>query len=120
MYQALHRDESHAYYVANRVKHQQRYRANAAAIKQRNQQTRADAIAIYGGCCVICEATEKLEFDHVNNDGEQHRTIESHHMMLRRIVKAGARITDYELQLLCRHHHHAKPKMNQQKVELAA
>ncbi len=71
-------------------------------------ELRAQAIAVYGGRCVECGTTEDLEFDHVNNDGQEHRLWESNQAMLSRIVRGGEPIRDFELQLLCAFHHDVK------------
>jgi hypothetical protein len=66
------------------------------------QHKRSKAIAVYGGACFECKATNKiLDFDHVNGDGKQHRLKESSDATIRRIARTGQKIKDYELQLLC-------------------
>jgi hypothetical protein len=71
---------------------------------------RAQAIAIYGGHCERCGTTSgangsgrrmTLEFDHIDGDGGEHRKVESHQSMLKRIVAAGCPIEDRRLRLLC-------------------
>jgi hypothetical protein len=61
---------------------------------------RLQAIAIYGGQCDGCGDTDGLEFDHVDNNGDEHRQHEEVAAMIRRIVKLG-RLPDYRLRLLC-------------------
>lgn len=63
---------------------------------------RATALAIYGGQCMECGSTDQLEFDHVDNDGGDHRAVESQPKMIRRIAKLGRPISDYHIRLLCR------------------
>lgn len=38
-----------------------------------NKGLRAVVVAQYGGACVRCGAREKLELDHIHNDGKRHR-----------------------------------------------
>ena len=71
-------------------------------------QVRAAALGIYGGACSRCGSSEDLEFDHVNDDGLAHRAIETLHSMLHRIVRTGAPLTDWDLQILCRPCHRWK------------
>jgi hypothetical protein len=72
-----------------------------ASMKSWQQRTRQIAIEIYGGECNRCGSTERLEFDHLNNDGAEHREIEGHKSMYARIAREGKPITDYALNLLC-------------------
>lgn len=65
----------------------------------------AAAIEIYGGRCVECESDESLEFDHVNNDGLEHRKAEQSASMVRRIARIGHRLDEWQIQLLCRDCH---------------
>ena len=74
------------------------------------RRMRAVAIEVYGGKCVQCGATDDLEFDHVNNDGHEHRKHEDNRTMLRRIYNSGKPISDYELQLLCKPCHRRKSR----------
>ena len=68
---------------------------------QRYREARAAAIRIYGGRCEGCGDSQRLEFDHINGDGGEHRKVEGATDMLRRIASSGQRITDWELRLLC-------------------
>lgn len=47
----------------------------AASDKRYYDKLRAQIIEILGGCCVVCGTTEKLEFDHINNDGKLDRAV---------------------------------------------
>ena len=69
---------------------------------------RAKAVEIYGGVCVMCGGTDRLEFDHVNGDGREHRKIEDAMATIRRIVRTGRPIEDWELRLLCWECHHGQ------------
>lgn len=88
------------------------HRANPDAMREHNRayyaKNLAAAIAIYGGCCVRCGSTDRMEFDHVNGDGAEHRKREHNQQMLRRIARTGARLPDVEIQLLCHAHHWEK------------
>jgi hypothetical protein len=79
-----------------------RERSRGAVARRRDR-----AEAVYGGRCVVCGATEALEFDHPNEDGNEHRQDESISAMLSRIALQG-RLEDRELQLLCSRHHQIK------------
>jgi 5-methylcytosine-specific restriction endonuclease McrA len=78
---------------------------HAALQRETFAQARAGAEKIYGAACAECGRTSDLEFDHVNNDGHEHRQQESVVSMYRRIVAAGAPLEDRELQLLCQSCH---------------
>lgn len=41
--------------------------------KQLRYMRKAQAIELLGGKCVNCGSTERLEFDHINNDREDHK-----------------------------------------------
>lgn len=87
--------------AVNRHRITQQRRENYALV-------RARAVEIYGGCCVACGSTVRMELDHVNEDGADHRERESASLLYHRIARTGARITDYDLQLLCHLCHSAK------------
>jgi hypothetical protein len=83
--------------------HRARYvpsEARAARVADRSR-----AIEIYGGVCAMCGSTDDLEFDHVDRNGQDHRTVETPLQMVRRIARTGERLTDYRLRLLCRPDH---------------
>lgn len=126
------------YRTANREKIQESARARYAAnpVRRRNSsrkwmaenleksraasriyvaRIRAEAVRVYGGVCVTCKSTDRLELDHVNNDGRAHRKIEPHTQMYARIARTGARLTDVELQLLCVPCHHTKTGLERRK-----
>lgn len=75
----------------------------AEYMNRRYHQRRARAIAILGGCCVICGSTESLEIDHADRAtklidlGRRWSTSESAY--LAELAKC---------QLLCRQHHKEK------------
>jgi len=62
---------------------------------------RQQAIAIYGGHCDGCGDISNLEFDHVDNNGAEHRKTEEVKAMVHRIAELGSRLPDYRLRLLC-------------------
>ena len=78
-----------------------RYQANRAQILTRYHSDRQRAIAVYGGRCEGCGDVHRLEFDHPGWDGGEHRKVESHKAMYRRIAELGERLTDRRLRLLC-------------------
>jgi hypothetical protein len=84
------------------------YEANGHTRRTAQQTAREQAVEIYGGYCVNCGDTRDLQFDHVNGDGGTHRTVEAAHIMVRRIAATGTRITDHDLQLLCKDCHQRK------------
>lgn len=102
------RAKAKAYYAANRERRIAYYAERRADRAADRAALRAAAVAIYGGACAWCGSTEELEFDHVDNDGEEHRAVESPATMMRRIVASGAPITDRRLQLLCRPCHRGR------------
>lgn len=79
---------------------------------------RQEAEVIYGGRCAVCGVTGRLEFDHVDNDGSQHRAVESMTSVLWRIVAGGAPLADVRLQLLCPWHHFCKTSPKQARQQL--
>ena len=80
---------------------------------------RDKAIQVYGGQCENCGSVDRLEFDHVNGDGAEHRNAESAGRMKRRIADTGRRLDDYELRLLCRPCHiHADRPVSAQALAL--
>jgi hypothetical protein len=81
---------------------------NRTRARRWNRANRAVAIEIYGGRCVECGSTDRLELDHVNTDGNVHRAREAAQTMHGRIARAGCRLDDWDLQLLCATHHRAK------------
>lgn len=91
--------------VRERQKAHDYYTDNQGRIRKRARGIRAAAIAVYGGQCELCGGMDNLEFDHVNGDGGEHRKIEAHWTMLRRIATGGP-IADYQLRLLCSRCHH--------------
>jgi hypothetical protein len=81
------------------------YYARASVRKRARRKTlRAAAVAAYGGKCVDCGGTERLQFDHPNRDGAEHRALENHHSMIRRIAETGV-LPDWDLELRCTHCH---------------
>lgn len=73
-----------------------------AGSPERWQYHRARAIAVYGGRCVWCNATDDLEFDHPDNDGATHRRVQSTAAMIQWISAHGRPLDDWRLQLLCK------------------
>jgi hypothetical protein len=76
------------------------YARAGAAKRERDASRRAAAVAAYGGKCVDCGTTERLEFDHPNRDGAEHRRAENPKALARRIATAGV-IPDRNLELRC-------------------
>lgn len=74
--------------------------------KDKRAALRSAAIEVYGGCCVLCGSIEGLEFDHVNDDGAEHRKTEDGNSMVIRIARSGKPIEDFDLRLLCKPCHH--------------
>ncbi len=113
-----------SWYAANRAgvrRNQKVYRdANRPSLLTRqrayNEQVRLEAVAVYGGECAVCGSRADLEFDHVNNDGREHRKTETPQAMFRRIARAGARLTDWDLQLLCPDHHRSKTSVERRAI----
>jgi hypothetical protein len=84
---------------------------------------RRKAVAIYGDACAVCgvdSEASRLEFDHVNNDGKQHRTKEQVTQWLWRVARTGQKLTEYEIQLLCVEHHKAKTAQHRAALKAAA
>lgn len=102
------RAKAAAYYAENKAAKAARYQDERAELAETAQAVRAAAVRIYGGRCTQCGSDERLEFDHINDDGRKHRAREHHRSMLRRIVATGTQITDFELQLLCFPCHRAR------------
>lgn len=100
------RERARAYYRANVAKkaayHAAHRDARVADGKANRDAIRATAARIYGGVCEWCSAAEDLEFDHVDDDGSEHRAEEDLRAMLRRIALTGERLPDRRLRLLCR------------------
>lgn len=101
------RAKAKAYYHRNRDAGSA-LQSRAVLLSSRHAAMRADAVRIYGGACVRCGTTVGLDFDHVNNDGNLHRETETLVPMLRRICETQSRLSDWDLQLLCRRCHVAK------------
>lgn len=97
------RAKSAAYYAANRELKRSGYHEGGG--KERKAAAfaanRARAIEIYGGCCIGCGSQTGLEFDHVEEDGKAHRAVEGTASVFRRIARAGTRLPDVSLRLLC-------------------
>lgn len=81
------RDQRPANVIADQVDHR--------------RKERLQAIAVYGGQCEGCGDTGGLEFDHVDNNGAEHRMKEEVAAMVHRIASTGTPIADYRLRLLC-------------------
>lgn len=107
-------------YAANREGKAAYYQANKDRVKTRYADYRDRAIAIYGGRCTRCGSTDRLEFDHEESDGEEHRKIESHLTLYRRIALLGSPITDYRLRLLCAPCHRSRSRLGTQNGRLGA
>jgi len=88
------------------VKYRIRWRKDA---QLRRTQLRQEALAAYGGVCVWCGESRKecLNFDHINDDGKQHREILSSPTELYRWLKENNYPKDV-VQLLCGSCHNAK------------
>lgn len=99
------RERMRVYAKARYQEHREEMREYGRAYYAKNL---AAAVAVYGGCCARCGSTDRLEFDHVNGDGAEHRKREHNQLMLRRIARTSARLPDVELQLLCHAHHWEK------------
>lgn len=78
---------------------------------ERYAAARLLAVEIYGGRCSECGATDRLEFDHIENDGGDHRRAESQPRMIRRIAKLGRAIDDHRIHLLCQDCHRGPGRM---------
>jgi hypothetical protein len=92
----------------------ERFRAlMRASLKRRNDELRLECVEGYGGKCVCCGEAEEvfLEFDHVNDDGKEHRAAlgsgASRDMWWRWLIKNNF---PPEIQLLCANCHTAKTK----------
>lgn len=90
---------------SNRYYHERKSPALKLVQNQRQAESfraaKGRALVIYGGACVSCGSTERLEFDHVANDGAEHRADEPRNAMIRRIAREGRRLEDVALRLLC-------------------
>lgn len=105
------RAKSAAYYAANRERelandserHKRTYHERGGREKRAETYAadRARAVEIYGGVCVGCGSQTGLEFDHVENNGTEHRRGENTAQMFRRIARSGSRLSDFPLRLLC-------------------
>ncbi len=105
------RAKSAAYYAANRdreladdkVRGKARYDDGGGRERKAASYAadRLRAVEIYGGCCVGCGSQTGLEFDHVENNGTEHRKGETTAQMFRRIARSGERLPDFPLRLLC-------------------
>jgi len=89
------------YYREHRAERLAYYRRRGDRSQARRLSVKARAVEIYGGRCAVCGASDGLQFDHVSGDGRLHRARESSPVMLGRIAKTGAPLTDVHLQLLC-------------------
>lgn len=75
---------------------------------ERRRTLRLEAIAAYGGACVCCGETEEafLQFDHVNDDGKQHRAdmggVKEQYAWMKKMEYPDS------IQLLCANCHMAK------------
>ena len=99
------KEKAKAYYAANRERKAAYYAARNRELSEERAEARAlirkMAEAVYGALCEWCGATDELEFDHVNDDGAEHRKRESDVTYVRRIARTGARLPDVDLRLLC-------------------
>lgn len=69
--------------------------------RARYRREKDQAIAVYGSRCVSCGSTDRLEFDHVNNDGAAHRREVATREWLRRVGNSGVPDPEWAVQLLC-------------------
>src|SRR5690349_4218986 len=65
-----------AYYAKYSAEIREKQNAIPSRSKPWYERNRAQAVEIYGGKCTDCGTTEKLDLDHVNEDGNEHREIE--------------------------------------------
>lgn len=100
-----------------------KYQADPEKFREQNRRYYAmylaGALQVYGGCCARCGSTDRLEFDHVNGDGAEHRRREHNQSMLRHIALTGQRLPDVDLQLLC-HEHHWEKTLAERRARAAA
>lgn len=93
--------ESHCRACLTAIRTTPERRARARA---KRDADRAAVIAIYGGRCVSCGLDDHrfLEFDHVDDNGGEHRKIEGVSAWCSRIAREGERDERWRIQLLCR------------------
>ena len=91
--------------AATRARYERNIERERNRARSAYQYERDRAIEIYGGQCEHCGFTDspqsRLEFDHVNGDGGEHRKIESSVTMMNRLARTGKKLDDWELRLLC-------------------
>ena len=101
------KEQQHRHYVTHISKPRVRAKRNAYHTLKRRQR-REFAILQYGGKCTCCgeERYEFLAFDHVNNDGAEHRkTVKGGEKMVSWLFKEG--FPDH-IQILCHNCNSAK------------
>ena len=126
--QAWCRDCQAKYYKANReaiLAYQRRYQEDHEIMyRQRYHRIHTKVLNLYGGMCAECGSPDRLELDHINNDGAQDRINlfgdpraggQSFYLYL---LKLGHRRKD--LQILCHPCHRIKTtaELKQKKGEL--
>lgn len=103
------KDRQKAYYKTNLEK-------VSARKKVANAKLRADIIARLGGCCARCSAVDNLEFDHVHDNGYEHRlevlgrndTTTATYRWMRDADLEEVQHGKYAIQLLCNECHRTK------------
>ena len=77
--------------------------------KRRNSKVKAEAFQAYGEICACCGKSNKafLEFDHVNDDGAEHRRLVSSSSLLFQLRQDGWPMV---MQTLCANCHRAKTR----------
>jgi len=76
-------------------------------ILERYYERRKESIEILGGCCIICQTTEKLEIDHINPKTKAFPISKLWSINKKDYLKELTKC-----QLLCKDHHELKTKLN--------
>jgi 5-methylcytosine-specific restriction endonuclease McrA len=117
-YRADHAEEMREYWRDYRAKNAEAVRAGNNA---RHAALRAEALAHYGTECACCGSTDRLELDHVNGDGAEHRAEVGGkgNAFLYWLKRNGFPNDKYPLQTLCNACNRSKSTGTQCKLHIA-
>lgn len=83
----------------------------ASYMNRRYHSRRVEALALLGGCCVVCGTTEKLEFDHIDPSTKIFDVSKLNGVSKERYFDEISKC-----QLLC-HEHHVEKSISERSVD---